>query len=108
MGQLADAKARLAQASTEEEQSKQRLAMSQKELKTLESRWKEVELEAGEGQKRLKAMQAEVENFRKKVAQAGWSEEKEREGETALRNAKAEVRQLTEVGVICIFLSPLN
>ncbi|TFY57528.1 hypothetical protein EVJ58_g6964 [Rhodofomes roseus] len=96
MGQLADAKARLAQASTEEEQSKQRLVMSQKELKALESRWKEVEREAGEGQKRLKAMHAEVESFRKKVAQAGWSEEKEREGEMALRNAKAEVRQLME------------
>ncbi|KAH9917715.1 condensin complex subunit SMC2 [Fomitopsis serialis] len=96
MGQLADAKARLAQANTEEEQGKQRLVMSQKELKTLESRWKEVEREAGEGQKRLKAMQAEVESFRSKVAQAGWSQEKEHEGELALRNAKAEVRQVTE------------
>ena len=99
MGQLADAKARLAQASTEEEQCKQKLAMSQKELKTLESRWKEVEREAGEGQKRLKTMQADVESSRRKVAESGWSEEKELEGEMALRNAKAEVRQLMEVGL---------
>ncbi|KZT64706.1 hypothetical protein DAEQUDRAFT_599623 [Daedalea quercina L-15889] len=59
MGQLADAKARLAQATTEEEQK--------------------VEREAGEGQKRLKTMQAEVENSRRKVGESGWSEEKERE-----------------------------
>lgn len=97
MGQLADAKARLAQASTEEEQSKQKLAMSQKELKTLEARWKEVEREAGEGQKRLKAMQAEIEGFRKNVAECGWSEEKDREGDMAIRNVKALIERLTVV-----------
>ncbi|KAI0728952.1 hypothetical protein C8Q72DRAFT_347915 [Fomitopsis betulina] len=94
MGQLADAKARLAQASTEEEQSKQKLAMSQKELKALEARWKEVEREAGEGQKRLKAMQAEIDSFRKKVAECGWSAEKEREGDMAIRDVKALIDRL--------------
>ena len=97
MGQLADAKARLAQAGTEEEQSKQKLAMSQKELKTLEGRWKEVEREAGEGQKRLKAMQAEIDSFRKKVAECGWTEEKEREGDAAIRAVRAEIERLTGV-----------
>ena len=97
MGQLADAKARLAQACTEEEQTKQKLAMSQKELKTLEARWKEVEREAGEGQKRLKAMQAEVDGFRKKVAECGWSEDKGREGDAALRELKAQIQRLSSV-----------
>lgn len=96
MGQLADAKARLAQANTEEEQSRQKLAMNQKELKALEARWKEVEREASEGQKRLQAMRAEVQAFKNNVAQSGWSAEKDQEDEVARRNAKAEVRRLTE------------
>lgn len=97
MGQLADAKARLAQACTEEEQSKQKLSMSQKELKTLEARWKEVEREAGEGQKRLRAMQTEIDSFRKKVAECGWSEQKEREGDRAIRDVKAQIERLLGV-----------
>lgn len=97
MGQLADAKARLAQASAEEEQSRVKLGMSEKELKTLEGRWKEVEREAGEGKKNLEVMKVTVEKFRKKVAECGWSADKEREGEIALRTAKGEVRQFTEV-----------
>lgn len=97
MGQLADAKARLAQANTEEEQSRQKLAMNQKDLKALEARWKEVEREASEGQKRLQAMRAEVQAFKNNVAQSGWSAEKDQEDEVARRNAKAEVRLLTEV-----------
>ena len=100
MGQLADAKARLAQASTEEEQSRVKLGMSEKELKTLEARWKEVEREAGEGKRNLEAMRAEIEKFRKKVAETGWSAEKEQEGEQALRAARNEVRQLTEVSAL--------
>ena len=97
MGQLADAKARLAQASTEEEQSRVKLAMNEKELKTLEARWKEVEREAGEGKRNLEVMRAEIEKFRRKVAETGWSTEKEQHGEQALRAARNEVRQLTEV-----------
>ena len=97
MGQLADAKARLAQATAEEEQSKVKLGMSEKELKTLESRWKEVEREAGDGKKNLEAMKAEVDKFRRRVDECGWSADKEREGETALRTAKDQARQFTEV-----------
>lgn len=97
MGQLADAEARVAQATAEEEQSRVKLGMSEKELKTLEGRWKEVEKEASEGKRNLEGMVVEVEKFRKRVADSGWSLEKEKEGELALKNAKAELRQLAEV-----------
>ncbi|KAI0075030.1 hypothetical protein K474DRAFT_1461296 [Panus rudis PR-1116 ss-1] len=96
MGQLADAKSRLAQAATEEEQSRVKLGMSEKELKTLQARWKEVEREAGEGKRQLEAMKGEVEKFKRKVAQSGWSTEREQETETALREARSEVRRLTD------------
>jgi len=97
MGQLADAKARLAQASAEEEQSRVKLGMSEKELKTLEGRWKEVEREAGEGRKKVEGMKGAVEGYRKKVAACGWNAEMERAGEGRLKDAKGEVRALTEV-----------
>lgn len=98
MGQLADAKAKLAQA-TAEEQSRVKLGMSEKELAALEARWKAVEREAGDGKKNLESIKAETEKFSRKVAECGWSEEKERGGETALKTAKAEFRQLSEVSL---------
>ncbi|EPQ53318.1 condensin complex subunit SMC2 [Gloeophyllum trabeum ATCC 11539] len=96
MGQLADAKARLAQATAEEEQCKTKLGLSEKELKALQARWKEVEREAGDSKRNLEVMKTEVETLRDKVAQSGWSAEKEREGQEALQSAKDEVRRLTE------------
>lgn len=104
MGQLADAKARLAQASAEEEQSRVKLGMSQKDLKTLEKRWKEVEKEAGDGKRNLEAKKKEVEQLRKKVESSGWSKEKETQSEMALRTARSEARQLNEVGRLCEFV----
>jgi structural maintenance of chromosome 2 len=97
MGQLADAKARLAQASAEEEQCNVKLGMSEKELKTLEGKWKAVEREAGEGKKNLEAMVADVEKSKRKVAECSWSIDKEKEMEVALRTAKGNLRQFTEV-----------
>ena len=99
MGQLADAKGRLAQATAEEEQSRVKLGMSEKELKVLEGRWKEVEREAGDGKKNLEKVKAETEKFRRKVEESGWSAEKEREGVDALRVAKGEERRLSEVSI---------
>ncbi|KII90449.1 hypothetical protein PLICRDRAFT_157597 [Plicaturopsis crispa FD-325 SS-3] len=96
MGQLADARARLAQATAEEEQSRVKLGMSEKELKPLESKWKAVEKEAGDGQKKVERMAAEVEALRAKVEKLGWSDEKEKEGEDAAKRIREEVRQLTE------------
>lgn len=97
MGQLADAKARLAHAETEEEQSRIKLGMSEKDLKALEKKWKDVEKEAGDGKRALEAMRGEVEALRKKVESCGWSAEKDKAAELAIRAARAEVRQYTEV-----------
>ncbi|TDL23473.1 condensin complex subunit SMC2 [Rickenella mellea] len=96
MGQLADAKARLAQAVAEEEQSRVKLGMAEKELKALEVRWKDVEREAGEGKRNLEAMKRELENLRKKVEQSGWNAERDDEADLALRKAKAATRDLTD------------
>lgn len=97
MGQLADAKARFAQAQAEENQSKVKLAAAEKDLKALQTRWKEVEREAGDAKKNLDAMKAEVGNFKRKLEQAGWNADKEKEGEEALRNAQREVREYGQV-----------
>ncbi|KAG6829207.1 hypothetical protein H0H92_005336 [Tricholoma furcatifolium] len=96
MGQLAAAKGRIAQGQAEEEQSKVKLGMSEKELKALEARWKEVERDARDGQKTLQAKRAAVEDCRKKLEKCNWNGEKERSGEESLKNAKAKVRGLTE------------
>ena len=97
MGQLADARARLAQATAEEQQSRTKLASAEKDLKTLQARWKDVEREAGEGKRNLAAMKTEVDKAKRKLEQSGWSAEREKEGETALREAKSAVREWTEV-----------
>ncbi len=97
MGQLADARARVAQAAAEEEQSKVKLASAEKDLKALLARWKEVEREANEGKKTLTAMQGEVETFRQRVQQCAWSEEQEQAMESGLREARSAVRSAVEV-----------
>lgn len=97
MGQLADAKSRLSTAKTAEEQNRARLGHAQKELKALEKRWKEVEKEAGDGRKRLAEKEAEVEKLQKKVESSGWGKERETQNEMAVRSARADVRQYTEV-----------
>jgi len=78
MGQLAEAKSRLAQGQAEEEQCKVKLAMSEKELRTLEGRWKEVEREARDGQRKLETMKVAVEECKKRLAASGWNEEMEK------------------------------
>ena len=88
MGQIADARTRLAQAAAEEEQLRVRLDMSRHELADLEKRWKAVEREAGQGERDIKKMRTEVEILRKKVDATGWTTEKERASEEALRRAK--------------------
>lgn len=99
MGQLAEAQGRRAQGQAEEEQSKVKLRMSEKELATLQGRWKEVEREARDGQAKLESMKGTVEGCRAKLAGSGWTEEMERAGDEKLRAAKAEVRGLTDVRV---------
>ncbi|KAI0704404.1 condensin complex subunit SMC2 [Cerioporus squamosus] len=97
MGQIADAKSRAAHAGAEQEQFKVQLQMKEKELKELEARWKTVEREASDGARNLEAMRAAVDGFKKRLAETGWSDEKEQAHEAALRDAKQEVRRLTEI-----------
>ena len=97
MGQIADARARLAQASAEEEQVRVKLDMSRRELAELEKRWKAVEREAGQGERDIKRMQAEVETLRKKAESTGWNDEKERASEETLRKAKDDAMRCTRV-----------
>jgi structural maintenance of chromosome 2 len=99
MGQIADARARLAQAAAEEEQARVKLDMNRRELGELERRWKAVEREAGQGERDIKKMQADVESLRKKVDATGWSAEKEQENEEALRRAKDDAMRCTHVRV---------
>ncbi|OSD02346.1 condensin complex subunit SMC2, partial [Trametes coccinea BRFM310] len=96
MGQLSDARTRAAQASAEEEQCRVKLAMAEKELKDLEARWKAVEREASEGARQLEAMRADVEKRKLRVAETGWSTEKEQAHDAAMKQAKDDVRELTE------------
>ncbi|KAI0776981.1 condensin complex subunit SMC2 [Trametes elegans] len=96
MGQLADARTRAAQASAEQEQSRVKLGMAQKELKAIEARWKAVEREAGDNARALDEMRAVVEKCKKKIVEMGWSTEKEQAHENAVREAKNDVRSLTE------------
>ncbi|KAI0247376.1 condensin complex subunit SMC2 [Lactifluus subvellereus] len=96
MGQIADARARLAQAAAEEEQTRVRLDMSGRELRELERRWKAVEREAGQGERDVKRMQGDLETLRKKADATGWNAEKERASEGALRTAKDDAMRCTQ------------
>jgi structural maintenance of chromosome 2 len=97
MGQIADARARLAQAAAEEEQARVKLDMSKRELGELEKRWKAVEREAGQGERDIKKMQAEAESLQKKADATGWSTEKEQANDEALRRAKDDAMRCTHV-----------
>jgi len=74
-----------------------KLGMSQNELKTLEAKWKDVERDAQNGQKKLDTISAEVEKLKKQVADSGWSEEAEQRSQQLLNDARREYRNLTEV-----------
>ena len=79
MGQLAEAKARLAQAGTEAEQAKVKIGLAEKELKEKEPRAKKAGKE-GEGLlKELAGKRADVDGLRKRVDGAGWDEGRETE-----------------------------
>jgi structural maintenance of chromosome 2 len=74
-----------------------RLGMSQNELKALEAKWRDVERDAQDGQKRLGAISAEVEKLKKQVADSGWSEDSEQRSQQQLNDARRDYRNLTEV-----------
>ena len=101
MGQIADAEKRMTEAKAEESQFTTKLEMKQAALKELQAKHKQVADEVRDSARNLEALKTTVENFKRKVAETGWSEEKEQAHETALREAKHKVRNLTEV---CLFL----
>lgn len=108
MGQLADAKARVAQGSAEEEQNRVKLNMSEKELKAKEAKWHDVEKEVGQGKRSLENMRAEAEKLRRRVADCGWSTEREQDSQVSLSTAKGKVRQFTEVSFMLYYVLAYN
>lgn len=97
MGQLADAKARLAQGAAEEEQSKVKLAMSEKDLVNLEARMKAFAKETGDNLEKLENLKAAVQACQTKVANSGWSAEKDKQLDMQLREARETVKNLHDV-----------
>ena len=74
-----------------------KLGMSQNELKTLETKWRDVERDAQDGQKKLDLISAQVEKLKKQIVDSGWSEEAEQRNQQQLNEARSECRSLTEV-----------
>lgn len=97
MGQLADAKARLARESAEEESLRRKLSMTEKELGEVSKKWKSVEKEAKEMQAGLEKGQKELVGMKEKLGKLNWDEEKEKEAEERTVRLKHSVRELKEV-----------
>lgn len=99
LGQLAEAKARLAAAGTEAEQAKVKIGLAEKELKEKEPRAKKAEKD-GEGLvKELAAKRAQVEKLRKQVESADWDEQQEREMLESQAEHQSKMTELMEVSI---------
>lgn len=98
LGQIAEAKARLAQGAAEEEQNRLKLLMNEKELKALEAKWKDVEKDAHQGQQNLTRMKAELDKLKRQLVECGWSAEQQQQCDIELRTARGIVNERTEVG----------
>ena len=79
MGQLAEARQKIAKGSAEEEQAKLKLTMQQNELRNLEGKMKSHAKEAGDNAKKVELLAKSVKNMEAKVQQCGWDAEKEKE-----------------------------
>jgi len=97
MGQLAEAKAKIAQGAAEEEQAKVKLNMQQKELGALEARLRAHAKEVGDNTKKVENLMKGLKDSEKKVEACGWSEGKEKELESAMRDGREGIKALTEV-----------
>lgn len=88
--------------------------MAQQSLQEAQAKWKTAERESGESKKKLDRMRKEVDSLRTQRDRTGWTADKEREGESALRDARAEVRKLSEVstpiqgGVLLVLIQVLH
>lgn len=98
MAHLSNAKARLAQATAEEEQTRRKISMKEKEINDLKEKWTTMETEIHTGHQVVKKKRSEVEQLMKRREEMPWGEEKERglvDRGTRLRQelkAKMEVR----------------
>jgi structural maintenance of chromosome 2 len=77
MGQLADAKARMAAAGTEAEQAKVRIGLAEKEINEKEPRAKKAEKEGAGLVQDLARKRGDVEKLRARVDKSGWDEKRE-------------------------------
>ncbi|EAU83424.2 nuclear condensin complex protein [Coprinopsis cinerea okayama7 len=94
MGQIADAKSRMAQSKTEEDQNKMKLEFSRKELKDLEAKMKTCQKEAQDNQRKLASVKAELDEFKTRLTKLNWSDEKEAQLEHKLSELRSLVRNL--------------
>lgn len=74
-----------------------RMSMLEKELKEKEAKWKAVEKDAGDGTKSLAKGKKDVEALQKKLSATGWDDEREQGALDQIREARDQVRSLTEV-----------
>ena len=105
LGQIADAKARMAAATTEEQQSKNKLVILGRDLTAAQARYQKVEREANDGAKQVERGKKEIQEFEVKLKKTGWSEQKEQSSADALRAARDRVRQLTQVCILPLVCS---
>ena len=97
LGQLAEAKARLAAAGTEAEQAKIKIGLAEKEVKEKEPRAKKAEKEGEGSLKELAGKKTEVDTIRKRVQTAAWDDGRERELAEKQAEHSANVAELMEV-----------
>ena len=98
LGQLAEAKAKLAAAGTEAEQAKVKMGLAEKEIKEKEPRAKKAEKEGQGLIKELEAKRNDVESLRQRVEASGWDEGKEKSLLEKQADHSQKINELLEVG----------
>ncbi|KAF5319361.1 hypothetical protein D9619_008670 [Psilocybe cf. subviscida] len=96
LGQLAAARERITQAVGEQEQCKVKLAMGEREKADLEARVQAQAKEAAASRKMLENLRATVKGLEEALAGTGWSAEKDQQLHNQLRQARDEVKRLSE------------
>ncbi|CCA72315.1 probable SMC2-chromosome segregation protein [Serendipita indica DSM 11827] len=96
LGQLAETKARIVQAETEEEQIRRQAALVERELADAQGRWKKVEKEASDGAKTIEKGKQDLEKLKRSLAGMNWSDEKETNLASSLKKARDALKGLTE------------
>lgn len=98
MGQLAEAKARVAAAGTEAEQAKVKIGLAEKEIKEKEPRAKKAEKEGQGLLNELQGKKSDVEKLKKRVEASGWDEGKEKDLLEKQAEHGSRLTELLEVG----------